>query len=159
MKNWIFFLIVIVLGLLQVTILNYLKIFGVKPDLLLISAVFASLVFDFKWAFVLSVFAGMFKDVFTANTFGINTLLFPLWSFLIVRLNKEITIDYNFIRMALIFIISVVHNTITGLALVYSGSFIPAGIFLGIVFPQSIYTALVLPLVFKISGPFFLENG
>jgi rod shape-determining protein MreD len=159
MKNWIFFLIIVVLGILQVTILNYFKILGVKPDLLLISAVFASLVFEFKWAFVLSVFAGMFKDIFGASAFGINTLLFSLWSFLIVRLNKEITIDYNFIRMALIFIISVVHNTISGLVLVYSGSFIPAGLFLGIVFLQSIYTALVLPLMFKINEPFFLKNG
>jgi len=147
MKNWIFFLIIIVLGMLQVTILNYFKIFGVGPDLLLISVVIASLFFEFKWAFVLSVFAGLFKDIFGANIFGINTLLFPLWSFLIVRLNKEITIDYNFIRIALVFIVSLLHNTITGLILIYSGNLIPLGLFLRIVSLQSIYTALVLPLI------------
>lgn len=147
MKNWIFFLIIIALGMLQVTILNYFKIFGVGPDLLLISVVIASLFFEFKWAFVLSVFAGLFKDIFGANIFGINTLLFPLWSFLIVRLNKEITIDYNFIRIVLVFIVSLLHNTITGLILIYSGNLIPLGLFLRIVSLQSIYTALVLPLI------------
>jgi len=147
MKNWIFFLIIVALGMLQVTVLNYFKIFGVKPDLLLITVVIAGLFFEFKWAFVLSVFAGLFKDVFGANIFGINTLLFPLWSFLIVRLNKEITIDYNFIRIILVFIVSLLHNTITGLILIYSGNLIPLGLFLRIVSLQSIYTALVLPLI------------
>jgi len=147
MRNWIFFLIVIVLGLLQATILNYFKVFGAGPDLLLITVVVASLVFEFRWAFVLSVFAGLFKDVFGTNVFGINTLLFPLWSFLIVRLNKEITLDYNFIRMVLAFIVSILHNTITGLTLIYSGNLIPLGLFLRIVFIQSVYTAVVLPLI------------
>lgn len=147
MKKWIFFVIIVALGMLQVTILNYFKIFGVKPDLLLISVVIASLFFEFKWAFILSVFAGLFKDIFGANIFGINTLLFPLWSFLIVRLNKQITIDYNFVRIALIFIISLLHNTITGLILIYSGNLILLGLFLRIVSLQSIYTAVVLPLI------------
>jgi rod shape-determining protein MreD len=147
MRNWIFFIIIVALGLLQVTILNYFKIFGAGPDLLLISVVLASLNFEFKWAFVLSVFPGIFKDVFAANTFGINTLLFPLWSILIVRLNKEIALDYNPICMVLTFMVSIFHNTITGLILAYSGSFIPVGVFLRIVFLQSTYTALVLPLV------------
>jgi len=150
-------LVVIILGLLQVIILDYFKIFGVKPDLLLISAVIASLVFEFKWAFILSLFAGLFKDVFGATTFGINTLLFALWSFLIVRLNKEITIDYNFIRMVLIFIVCLLHNTITGLIFIYLGNFIPLGIFLRIVSVGSIYTALISLLVLKLSEPIFLK--
>ncbi len=158
MRYWIFFLAVIVLGILQMTILDYFKVFGVKPDLLLISVVIAALVFEFKRAFILSVFAGILKDAFGANAFGINTLLFPLWSFLIIRLNKEITIDYNFIRIALVFIISLLHNTITGLILIYSGNLIPLGLFLRIVSLQSIYTALVLPLMFKIGEPIFSKD-
>lgn len=118
---------------------------------MLISVVVISLVLEFRWAFILSAFAGVFKDVFATNIFGINTLLFPLWSFLIVRLNKEITIEHNFIRMALVFIISLLHNTVTGLALIYLGNPIPPGLFLRIVSLQPIYTALVLPLIFKIS--------
>ncbi len=159
MKYWIYLLTIIILGILQLTFLDYFKVFGIKPDLLLISVVIASLVFEFKWAFILSLFAGLFKDVFSATTFGINTLLFPLWSFLIARLNKEITIDYNFIRMALIFIISLLHNTITGLTFIYLGNPISLGIFLRIVSVQSIYTVLLLPLVFNINKlSFFYKN-
>lgn len=159
MKNLIFFLIIVILGIVQVTLLDYFKVFGVKPDLLLIGACFASLVFEFKWALVLSLFAGLFKDILGTYVFGINTLLFALWSFLIARLNKEITIDYNFIRMALVFIISLIHNTLSGLILIYLGNLIPLGLFLRIVILQSIYTALVLPLIFKLWEPIFLRYG
>ena len=151
MRNWIFPFIILIFGLLQVTILDYFKVFGIKPDLLLISMVIVSLIFEFKWALALSIFAGIFKDVFVVGTFGINTLLFPLWTFLIIRLAKEIPLDNNFIRVVLIFIIAFLHSTITGLLLIYSGNFIPLGIFLRIVSIESLYTALVLPLVFKIS--------
>jgi rod shape-determining protein MreD len=158
-RYWIFFPAIVILGVLQTTVLDFFRVFGVKPDLLLISVVIGSLVFGFKRAFILSVFAGVFKDALGVNIFGINTLLFPLWSFLIARLNREITIDYNLVRIALAFIISLIHNTITGLILIYSGSVIPPGLFLRIVFLQSVYTALILPLVFKISAPIFLKDG
>lgn len=159
MRNWVFFIIIVLLGILQMTLLDYFKVFAVKPDLLLISVCFVSLVFEFKWAFILSVFAGLCKDIFATPAFGLNTLMFALWSFLIARLNKGVTIDYNFIRMALVFIICLLHNTIIGLVLIYLGNLIPLGIFLRIVIFQSIYTALVLPLIFKVGEPIFLKDG
>ncbi len=152
-KKILYLFIIFVIGIFQVTLLDFFKIFNVKPDLLLISAVIASLVFKFKWALFFSIFAGIFKDVFVVSTFGINTLLFCLWSFLILKLTKEIPIDNNFIRLILIFIIAFLHNIISGLFLFYSGKPIPLGIFLRTVSIGSIYTALVLLLVFKINSP------
>ncbi len=151
MKKLFFLFIIIILGVLQPTLLDYFKVFSVKPDLLLISVVIASLVFDLRWAFVLSVFAGFFKDIFGTSTFGINTIMFALWSFLIVRLSKEISIDSDTRRIALLFIITAIHNTITGLIFIYSGRLVPLGIFLRVVIVESIYTAIVLPLIFNIS--------
>lgn len=142
-------LIAIILGLLQAAGINNFGVFTVKPDLLLISVVIASLSLEFRWAFMLSLFAGVFKDVFSVGPTGMNTLLFCLWSFLIVRLNKQITIDYNLIRIALIFIISFLHNAIIGLILISMGRFIPLGIFLRILFLTSIYTAVVSLLILK----------
>lgn len=142
-------LIIVILGILQVTILDYFKIFTVKPDLLLISMALNNLNLGFRPAFALSLFAGLFKDVFGVSPFGINTILFGLWSFLIARLSREITIDNNITRVALIFIVTVMHNVLTRIILIYLGRSIPLGIFLRIVCVESIYTAAVSWLVFR----------
>ncbi len=151
MRNWLFLLIVLILGILQVTVMDYFKIFGTGPDLLLIAVVIAGLIFDFRLALFCGLLAGVFKDSFGLNTFGINTLIFALWSFLIAQVSRRLSINTNFRRMALIFIVALIHNLLNGLSLAFSGKSIPLGIFLRILFISSIYTALALPAVFRIT--------
>lgn len=155
MKKFLFFSTVIVSGLLQVTILNYFKIFNIKPDLLLICAVIASLTFELKWALIFSLSAGLLKDVFAMYSFGINSALFLLWSFCIARLNREISLESNVFRMGLVFIITFLHTVISGIIYTYSGRFVPLGIILRIIILQSVYTALVLPIVYKFIKPIY----
>lgn len=155
MKKFLFFIAIVISGLLQVTILNYFKIFNIKPDLLLICAVIASLTFELKWALTFSLFSGLLKDVFAINSFGINSALFILWSFLIVRLNREISLESNVLRAGLVFIITFLHSIISGLIYTYSGRFVPLGILLRIIIIQSVYTALVLPIVYKFIKPIY----
>ena len=148
MKKLFFFTAIIVSGLLQVTILNYFRIFTIKPDLLLIFVVIAGLTFELRWVLIFSLFAGIFKDVFCA-AFGINTALFFLWGLLIWRLNREISIENNLLRALLVFIAAFIHNIASGLILISSGNILFYGVFLRIVTLQPIYTAAVLPLAFK----------
>jgi rod shape-determining protein MreD len=150
MKNLIFLAVIIILGLLQLTFLDAFMIFNIKPDLLLISALIASLFLEKKPALALSLFAGIFKDAFGSSVFGLNCLLFCLWSFVIIRISKVISIEDNFLRMALVFMVVLLHNIVYGAILIYLGNNIPLGIILRIIFVGSIYTALVFPLVFKI---------
>lgn len=156
-KNWIFLFIVLISGILQITIPDSFKVFNIKPDFLLISVVLGSLLFRPRWAFVFSIFAGILKDTFSPSPFCINTILFILWSFIILKLTRQIAIDNNFMRIGLIFIIAIIHNIITGFILIYSGSFIPLGIFLRIIFLGSLYTAVVLPLAIKIIRPVYRD--
>lgn len=150
MRNWLFLPIIVVLGILQVTILDYFGIFGVKPDLLLISVVILSLFsLRLKWILFLSIFVGILKDLLGVNAFGINTLLLPLWSFLIIKLSKKITIDNNFIFATVVFIITVFNDIITTLIFLFLGNLVQWGIFLRITFLGSLYTAFVSPLIFK----------
>lgn len=150
MKKRILFLIIIICGLLQVTILNNIRVFNAKPDLLLICMVLASLTFELKWAFALSVFCGVFKDIFFQAPFGINTLLFSLWCLLIVELAKKISIDFDLIKIGLILIVSIFHNIVIGIIVIYAGNFIPLGIFLRVVSIESVYTAIFAPLVLEV---------
>ena len=149
MKNLIFISVIIIFALLQVTILNYVNIFNIKPDLLLISVVIASLFFQPVWAISLSIFAGIVKDIFSVNVFGMNTILFFLYSLLIIKLSKRFSFDSNYVRLVLLFIIAVLNNIIIRLIFLFLGNFISWGIFLRITFIESLYTALIFPLALK----------
>lgn len=154
MKKWFFLLITVIMGLLQVSVLDYFKLFGVKPDLLLICMVLASLYFELKWALCLSIFAGILKDIFSANIFGINILLFPLWSFIIIKLSKNIPVDNNVIRTLLIFLVVILNNIFIRAIFLFLGKPISWGVSLRVASLESLYTALVVPLAFKIIKPF-----
>jgi len=153
-KKWFFLLITVIMGLLQVSVLDYFKLFGVKPDLLLICMVLASLYFELKWALCLSIFAGILKDIFSANIFGINILLFPLWSFIIIKLSKNIPVDNNVIRTLLIFLVVILNNIFIRAIFLFLGKPISWGVSLRVASLESLYTALVVPLAFKIIKPF-----
>lgn len=153
MRNWFFLLTIVILGLIQVTILNYVKIFNVKPDLLLISLVICSLFFEMKWAFILGISAGILKDIFATNIFGTNTLLFALWTYLIIKLSKKISLDNNYIHAPLMFIVAFLTSIITRLMLLTQGNVIPLGIALRIMLLEPLYTALIFPLILKYMQP------
>lgn len=141
----------ILLSLVQLTLLEYFKVFGLKPDLILISVVIASLFFKFSSSIIFAVLSGIIKDAFLGPSLGINTLLFPLWSFLIRKLSRKIEIDNLAIRLSLIYIIALLNNLLCGLAMIYSVESIPLGLFLSRVFLAPVYTAIVFSLIYRIS--------
>lgn len=145
-----FIFIVLALGLFQATWLDFFRVFGIKPDLLLASVFAASLFFEFRWAFLFSILAGITKDAFGSTPFGLNTLLFSLWSYLISKLSRKVSIEDDIAAASLFFIVALLHNILTGISIIYSGSFIPFGIFLRIIFFAALYAALTLPLISKI---------
>lgn len=146
-----FSLIIVILGILQVTFFDAIKIFWLKPDLLLISAVCASLIFNPRAALSFGIFAGIYKDSLTVSYFGMNTLLFSLWVFLLLKLSRKISIEEDYLRLILIFVIALLHNIIYGLIHLYFQAPVSPGIFLRIVILGSLYTTLLFPAVFKIS--------
>jgi rod shape-determining protein MreD len=148
-KKWLILFIILILALLQVTVFDYFKVFGAKPDLLLICVVILSFQLDFKWALLFSILAGSLKDVFGANAFGLNVLLFSIWSLLVIKLSKKVSIESDLVRAILIFIIVVFSNIITRTIVLLSGNFIPLGIFLRVTLVESLYTACIFPLVLK----------
>jgi len=149
MKKWVFFLVIFVCALLQPTVLNSIRFFGVKPDLLLICVVIAALEFELKWALIFSVLAGLFKELLGVQPSGFNAIMFGFWSLLIIRLKRDVSFDNLYMVIALTAVVTLVHHLLVGLALVYFGSFIPLGIFVRIIIIETFYTVLCLPLLKK----------
>jgi len=151
MKNRIFFIYVLIFSLLQVTFVDYIKIFGAKPDLFAVAVVIAAIYFAPRWALAISLFAGILKDTFSIDAFGINTLLLPILCFLVMRLSKEVTLD-NIVASGIVtFVVIIVYALLSRLISMYSNNQIPFLAFLRISFFEALYTALIFPLIFRIT--------
>jgi rod shape-determining protein MreD len=158
MRILILIVIILVLSLLQVTFFEYFTFFNIRPDLLLVTLVLVSLRMSFSgWPLVLGLIAGFLKDSSGIGGFGLNSFLFPFWCFLVLNLSRKITLENNFLRGLLVFVVALLHNIITGLSVIYMGGFILPGIFLRIVFFDSLYTAIALPLLARIINPLFKD--
>jgi len=151
MKKAAFSILILIFGLLEAGLLDSFQLLGVQPNLLLMSAVTASLIFELKWAFVFAIFAGMLNDTLGVGAFGINTLLFCVWVFLIIKLSRKIPLDSKPIRIILVFIIVISHNFLKKfIFFIWGKPSVSISMFLYITFWESLYTAAVSPLLFKL---------
>lgn len=150
MKKWPLLLIAIILATFQLTWPVFLSFFNCKPDLLLILAVTLIFYLDFKAALIFAVFCGLLKDVFLPSSVALNTILFSLWSFLIYRLSSQVSTEDDYMRLAIVLVVSLLNNIVIGLQSINSGNIIPPFIFLRNLIIPSVYTAALSPLVFKL---------
>lgn len=142
--------IILVLSvILQSTFFDHIKIFNVKPDLMLIAIVIISLSLDFKWIMVFSYFSGFLKDVLAALPLGVNTLVLPLIAFFIFRLSKRIVLETNYAISITIFMASLFENLIVSLLLIALEFDISIGVFFRLTIISSIYTSVVFLLTSK----------
>jgi rod shape-determining protein MreD len=94
MKRIIFSALIVAAALMQSTLINGIRIFGVKPDLLWIMVMAAALYFDLSAAVVFAVLSGLLKDSLGTSTFGVFIVLLPLWTVVVRSLSKRISFDY-----------------------------------------------------------------
>lgn len=151
MKKPTFALIIFILAVAQSSVLNSLRVWNVKPDLLLICAVIAGLFFELKGALLLALLAGLLKDALCGNAFGINTLLFPLWVFLINWLSKKMPLENILLRASLVFIATALNTIFSRLINFSLESQFSIWMSLRVLILESVYTAAVSALIFRIA--------
>ncbi|MDD5565704.1 MAG: rod shape-determining protein MreD [Candidatus Omnitrophica bacterium] len=153
MKTTAYALLVCAFCLLQATWLNALKVFSVKPDLLLITMIIATLNFKPGKAMALSVYTGVLKDIFSPFPVGLHTLLFPLWSLFIIALSKKIVIDGTLLYSVLAALVVILQSIGARIVLVFLGETMPPGVFLRIMILGALYTAFAMPVIWKLLKP------
>jgi rod shape-determining protein MreD len=120
MRNKVIILcILLLLAITQVTVLDYLSIWKVKPDLLLAAIIFLAFSFEKKWVLVFSYFGGLFKDIFSSGLPGINTIIFMVIGYTVYRLSKKFIIETMFLRLALIAIVVILENVFVQIILFF----------------------------------------
>ena len=151
MKRYGFFILIIFACLfLQLLFSHQLNPLRIKPDFLLIAVIFLNFYVDFKEAAGIGFLAGFLKDSFSAGIFGANIFAFLVCIVILAQYQRYIYREDLYLKVILVFLISLLSgflNYFIALSRI-SAPFISS--FFWVIFPESLYTTLVSPLVFWI---------
>lgn len=150
MRNSLFLLLLLVFLLLQAGLVDSIRVFSAKPDLVTVIIIIGSVFFERKFALFCSLAAGLFKDIFAVNPYGVHTLLLPLWSFLVSFISRKLTIEDKFVLSVFTFVLVFVNCLLLRFINMFSIENTALGIFLRLAFLESLYSALFMPLVMNI---------
>lgn len=90
MKTWIFIAIGIAALWLQLTLVPFASIAGVKPNLLLLTVLLIALRWQEPWLFVYAALAGLALDVFSHGVVGVYGISFFLISLLALYAGRSV---------------------------------------------------------------------
>ena len=102
--------VLLCISLIQTTLLFYISIFNIHPDLFFIFLVYFSLNFDIERSFYVNWTSGLARDFFSGNLFGLNTILFVVIGFLISLIKDEIFRKHLLTQILVTFIVSILYN-------------------------------------------------
>lgn len=104
MKTRYLFILSFIIFILHSTIFQFLRIYGVMPNISLIFIVVFSAIFPDKEGLILALFLGLFQDVFLSITLGINILIYVPIAYVIHTLEVSLFKDNFLTPIAFLFI-------------------------------------------------------
>ncbi len=136
--------------LLQVTVVDLLRVKGVVPDLIFLLVVFYSFWRGQRegafWGFV----AGLMKDFITGSYLGLNALSTGVAGYLVGWAESRLYKESSLVVMVITFLATLVSQLVYYLLLVYLEIKVPFGVALfQVVFPSAMYNALLVPLFYR----------
>ena len=149
MNRYIVAAIIVAAALLQITIINSIKIQKVRPDILLIMVVFFAFNEGARLGLRAGAFAGFLKDVFTDGPFACWTITFALAGFLVGFYRNRFYREnlYTQISVTLLsFLFSSVFYYLLADLFTEMPSFYQSLFLLRV--PTAIYTAIFSPVIF-----------
>ncbi len=141
----------ILLCFIQISALNYIEFFGVKPNILFAGVAILALYRGSRAGIETGIIAGLLYDLGSSAIFGAGIISFTLCGWTIGFLGKNLYKENILLRLLLVFAFSLANGFVYYLI---SSIFQPALTFVAsikyIILPDSLYTTLVSPLVFLI---------
>jgi len=144
------FIYLFIFFILEATVLNNFKLFGVKPDLLLISVVVFGLFLPAFWVIVFSCFCGLLLDIFYSGPFGVNIVMFCILGLLSRKLAKNLYIENDNVVIAVVFAASLLLSFIRRFMVPNVSSWLA----LRFCIQEALYTAFFSPFVFRVLSVF-----
>lgn len=149
MGNLFLAIFILLAILLQTTFFDYIKILGVKPDLILVIAVIYALHNKEKRGGVFGLSVGLVQDIIIGSYIGMNGLTKGVTSYIVCHMEQKIYKENIIIPIFTVFGASVFHDTL--IFILMSLFNIKASLstaFLGIILPTAIYNCLLVPVIY-----------
>ena len=146
------YLTLILALLIQLTVLNYLKIFGARPDLVSICVIFFGLFLGSGAGLECGIVAGFLEDIFALDFLGLNTFILAVTGFAVGVVRTKFFRESKITQAVLVFSFTIFAMTLHYLIVsVYSKTLILelSDYFKSSVVPTSIYTGLVSIPIFS----------
>lgn len=102
--------IVLCISLIQTTLLAYISVLGIQPDLFIIFLVYVSLNSDLEGAFYANWMTGLAKDLFSEGPFGLSAIMFVVVGYLISMTKDNIFRNNVTTQILVTLAISIIYN-------------------------------------------------
>jgi len=153
MNRYSFYIISIAAFLIQLLLLDHIKIAGAKPDLLVLLVVFFAIFFGPGIGAEAGFIYGLFKDIYSLDLFGVNIVPLSLLGIITGVLSPKLFRESRLTQLLLVFISSVlymiIHYFVSSLILKISYATLPEYL-TGLILPSSFYTAMLSLILFPV---------
>ena len=139
--------------LIQLLFLDHVKVANAKPDLMALLVIFFSIFFGPGIGLEAGFFAGLGKDIYSLDIFGVNTLTLSLTGLVAGLVSPKFFRESKLTQAMLVFIFSVFYMAIhcfdALLVLKITYVSLPEYLF-SLILPSSLYTTVVSFFIFPI---------
>jgi len=153
-RNTIYYLLLLFFTLLvQSTKFDFMSIYGIKPDLVLIFVCFVSLREGGICGTIYGFVGGIIQDLFSNGLLGASAFAKSLWGYLIGKSIKRLDTTSVVAQLTLVFFFSIFDGS---LICILNWAFLSFSFFKGsfvfYIFSQALYNCIVWPFFILISG-------
>ena len=147
---------------LNITVTNHLRIFGMKPDMLLLTVAFFGLFFGKGTGLESGLAGGFLKDIFTLDAFGINTFALGATGLLAGILSAKFFKEFKATQILLVLFLSFFSMVLHFIALPLFSRIPNLGLakyMATLAVPASVYNALIsIPLYVAFANIYHLKE-
>jgi rod shape-determining protein MreD len=129
------------------------------PDLYFPLVVFYAFITDMKRNAIANWFTGLSKDLFSEGSFGINSIFFVAAGFFIWSVREILFRGHLVTQVLITFIFSVIYNVLYAIHVSISFHTLHFPTTLWIILSCSLYTSMLVPVLFWIFNKFCLSGG
>lgn len=150
MRLFVLLIMLIIAVFLQVTLLNFFPILGVKPDLILIIVVFNAFLRGSREGAFIGFVGGILEDFAIGYYIGMNALSLMVTGYLIGFTESKLYKDSSLIAVVLVWAGAFTAQTINYVLISLLNVYVdPGAAFLRIIIPVATYTALLAPFFYQ----------
>ncbi len=149
MKNMLTVLVVFAALFIQTTVFDFFTLWGIKPNLALISVIYFALLHGTTTTIGAGIAIGLLEDILSGGLMGLNLLIKPLIGYIFSLIGHQMVVVNPLNQGVLVFLASLLNGGLTYFILKFTPIIIPGkAVLFKLIFLQAIYNGLLCLILF-----------